>query len=520
MFAAEFDVAPGRLGRIGAGVTIGSITGAAGLDADVVVVLGAADGLLPAPPTVDPLRQRQRPSRRRAVTTDTVGRPRPPPVPRRARQRAARRDHHVAAWRPPVVHRPPAVALARRGIAELPVDTVASHASAILRVPLPGARRRAPPPRPIGPRRRRRPGGDPRRARRRRARSGAAPARPHAAPTGSPSTTATSAGPASLRCSRTGVTDPAPDMDRLPARLLRAVRARRPSGRGARRRDHHHRRRSRLGAARGARRSSTARSSPATCRSPAPHGWGSPASPRLAELLVETCERYERVGPHRPSRHLGDPAAARSRSSSGTGSTHDSQWSIARRAEVIASEQRFGDDGAVTLALPDGRRLAVRGAIDRIDRTATGLVVTDHKTGRPDKYKPISREAPTAQCLRFQLPAYAAAALHLADAEPGDCAGPCRVRILQRRPVRPHRLRVRRRRLGPGRRRPRPRRRGHRGRLVPQRPAKPGYQHRVDCQYCQPDGLGTEERFPEWDRKRTDPRLARGSPTQPSPSRW
>ena len=55
VFAAEFDVAPGRLGRIGAGVTIGSLAGSVGLVADLAIVLGAADGLMPAAPTIDPL---------------------------------------------------------------------------------------------------------------------------------------------------------------------------------------------------------------------------------------------------------------------------------------------------------------------------------------------------------------------------------------------------------------------------------------------------------------------------------
>ena len=55
VFAAEFDVAPGRLGRIGAGITIGSLAGAVGLVADLVVVLGAAEGLMPSAPSIDPL---------------------------------------------------------------------------------------------------------------------------------------------------------------------------------------------------------------------------------------------------------------------------------------------------------------------------------------------------------------------------------------------------------------------------------------------------------------------------------
>ncbi|MFW2333352.1 MAG: hypothetical protein ACN4IE_06140, partial [Ilumatobacter sp.] len=54
-FAAEFDAAPGRLGRLGDGVTIGSIAGTVGLDADLTIVLGAAEGLLPPAPLIDPL---------------------------------------------------------------------------------------------------------------------------------------------------------------------------------------------------------------------------------------------------------------------------------------------------------------------------------------------------------------------------------------------------------------------------------------------------------------------------------
>jgi ATP-dependent helicase/nuclease subunit B len=54
-FAAEFEVAPGRLGRLGTGVTIGSLAGTVGLDADLTIVLGAAEGLLPPAPIVDPL---------------------------------------------------------------------------------------------------------------------------------------------------------------------------------------------------------------------------------------------------------------------------------------------------------------------------------------------------------------------------------------------------------------------------------------------------------------------------------
>ena len=54
-FLAELEVAPPRQGRIGAGLTTGALAGAAGLDVDFVVVVGAVDGLLPPPPIADPL---------------------------------------------------------------------------------------------------------------------------------------------------------------------------------------------------------------------------------------------------------------------------------------------------------------------------------------------------------------------------------------------------------------------------------------------------------------------------------
>ena len=46
-FLAELEVAPPRQGRIGAGLTTGALAGAAGLDVDFVVVVGAVDGSAP-----------------------------------------------------------------------------------------------------------------------------------------------------------------------------------------------------------------------------------------------------------------------------------------------------------------------------------------------------------------------------------------------------------------------------------------------------------------------------------------
>ena len=45
--------------------------------------------------------------------------------------------------------------------------------------------------------------------------------------------------------------------------------------------------------------------------------------------------------------------------------------------------------------------------------------------------------------------------------------------------------------------------------FFPARPEPPAWRRFVDCEYCEPDGLGTAVRWPEWERKRHDPRLAR-----------
>jgi hypothetical protein len=42
----------------------------------------------------------------------------------------------------------------------------------------------------------------------------------------------------------------------------------------------------------------------------------------------------------------------------------------------------------------------------------------------------------------------------------------------------------------------------------PPTPLKPQFTVRVGCAFCEPDALGTAERWSEWERKRRDPRLA------------
>jgi hypothetical protein len=184
------------------------------------------------------------------------------------------------------------------------------------------------------------------------------------------------------------------------------------------------------------------------------------------------------------------------------------QW---QGRSIRCSEQSFGDDDPVAIALPDGRKITFRGQIDRIDELPDGtLMVTDHKTGRADDYTCLTDDDPTVGGTRFQLPVYAAAA-----------------RVLLRRPDAPVRAEYaffakgNFRRIGITLDDKAFERVGEdlahvvagiESGVFPNLPDQPGWQPFVSCEYCQPDRLGTAERWAEWTRKRHDPRLARWFP--------
>jgi RecB family exonuclease len=187
----------------------------------------------------------------------------------------------------------------------------------------------------------------------------------------------------------------------------------------------------------------------------------------------------------------------------------DGESMRARGARLFSSERRFGDAGEVTITLPNGRPLALKGAIDRIDVDSDGsYVVTDHKTGRVSKlYAAISEADPTASGTRLQLPSYAAAALALAGqpdatvraeysffgsggfrrvgytftSEIWSEVAACLGEVVE----------------------------GIESGLFPAIPERPTWRQWTSCVYCEPDKLGTAERWDEWDRKRHDPRLQR-----------
>lgn len=84
-------------------------------------------------------------------------------------------------------------------------------------------------------------------------------------------------------------------------------------------------------------------------------------------------------------------------------------------ATTLATELPFGmpdaPDTAVALALGDGRIVRMRGKADRVDRRADGcLVVVDYKTGNVNRFTGIDQDAPLGDGEHLQLPVYAYAA--------------------------------------------------------------------------------------------------------------
>lgn len=248
---------------------------------------------------------------------------------------------------------------------------------------------------------------------------------------------------------------------------------------------------------------------------PSATGWSDEHRLALGGFFDEVCARTEGRG------RTGRPAywadeRERMRADLIDWLTHDSALAASRGATVLASEQRFGGHD-ITLALVDGRRVAIEGTIDRVDRTADGtLVVTDHKTGR-NTFRQLSADDPTLGASLFQLPSYAAAARALfGDDTPvraeygllrkGDYERPGVVLTdeVVARVGEQLTLVVD----------------GIESGFFPNRPQRPGWRMFVECEYCEPDHLGTAERWAEWERKQHDPRLARwfGATTDPTAS--
>jgi ATP-dependent helicase/nuclease subunit B len=508
---AELEVAPARAGRVGTGVAVGALNGAAGLDTDVTVVLGAADGLLPPLPRVDPL---VGDDDRAAAGLDTGD----VHAARTHRQflSVLAASRHVVITYPrgdlrSTSHREASRWLAAH-VGHVPVRHAASHVAALIGTEFPVS--------PAEHRLRRRAqhaaaGGDVaaaagttsdialhRALRLRAARrspvltvydgdlsaAGVAPLERPVSPTQLEAWAACphayfvryvlSVRPVEEPAEAIGITP----LDRGTA-LHEALD------------EFHH------AVLRG------------ELPQPGTDGWTSAHADALGAMFERVAAATELAG------RTGRVASwiderERMRSDLLEWLRHDNDVVVDRGARVLSSEWRFGADGDVTLALPGGRRLAVTGSIDRVDETTDGYVVTDHKTGRAKKYGAVGAADPTAGGTMLQLPAYAAATLALtgrADAtvraeysffrageykrigytfgpEVWDTVGEAVAKVVD----------------------------GIESGLYPAIPERPGWSQFVPCVYCEPDELGRTERWIEWQAKRHDPRLVRwfGEPAE------
>jgi ATP-dependent helicase/nuclease subunit B len=145
--------------------------------------------------------------------------------------------------------------------------------------------------------------------------------------------------------------------------------------------------------------------------------WDDDDRRRLHELVDRIGDEYREAG--LTGRDLGwGLEAAGIRRWLGTVLDTDTEERSGRGTTPVAVELAFGGESeppAAEVALPDGRRLRFRGAIDRVDRAADGsLLVVDYKTGKSDAYRDVDKDR-LDRGRRLQLPIYADAARRALD---------------------------------------------------------------------------------------------------------
>ncbi len=179
-------------------------------------------------------------------------------------------------------------------------------------------------------------------------------------------------------------------------------------------------------------------------------------------------------------------------------------------AAELAFGMREGGLGTAGMRLPDGRSVQFRGKADRLDLAADGTAhVVDYKTGKADSYRGLSEDNPDEAGRRLQLVVYGLAArLHQGDpAVPVQAdywftsargqfrriGYPVTAAVLDHVSATVGQMVA-----------------GIEGGVFPSAPDEssttPG--RFISCAYCDPDALGTMELLRRMDRKSEDPALA------------
>jgi hypothetical protein len=189
----------------------------------------------------------------------------------------------------------------------------------------------------------------------------------------------------------------------------------------------------------------------------------------------------------------------------------DSEHRRQTATRPVAAELPFGlanaPIGTVGLALDDGREVRFRGKADRVDVAADGAIhVVDYKTGSARAYQKLSEDDPDLGGTRLQLPVYGEAArafcaqpdapVHaeywFTSAKGGfeRIGYPVTAEVLGRVS---HSLGTIVRGIERG--------------VFPNHPTAWSTTPRVECAYCDPDGLGVAELRRAFERKKEDPAM-------------
>lgn len=233
--------------------------------------------------------------------------------------------------------------------------------------------------------------------------------------------------------------------------------------------------------------------------------WSTAQRARLREIGAAIAARYEAEGKVGHER-LWPSARQRILDTLDWMVEDDNAWRAELDARVIASEIPFGLRGTepVTVALPDGGTVTFRGSADKVDQTRDGtLLVTDIKTGSDRTFKTLKVD-PVSHGEKLQLPVYAMAArqTHGAPETPVKAMywfvqsnrGRIEVGLT---PAVGERYAAALGVLTRGI--------AH-GAFPPRAPEDPDFRW-VQCQYCNPDGLGHGDVRRGWERKRLSPAL-------------
>jgi hypothetical protein len=146
---------------------------------------------------------------------------------------------------------------------------------------------------------------------------------------------------------------------------------------------------------------------------PAPHeAWGETEAAVLDEVFDEVAAEYEATGATGFDR-LWQHDRRGLRADVRAWLAHDSARRAAGGWTPVETEFPFGHQGGpeVPLVLPDGRKVPLKGTADRIDEAPDGsLLVVDYKTGAATYYSGLCGADLTDAGRKLQLPVYALAA--------------------------------------------------------------------------------------------------------------